>query len=307
MPPVWIEQTTCRLQGGCSATELRRRRANCTPGRDGGRSFQAGMRRASIWPRPTAANPTSRCSTWISQCHEPGSSRICSIPRTGMIRLKTSTSAINPLATRARSARTATSHRPRTSAAYVEQAVAVDVGHGDAGRGLEECAARQVLSDHAAELKGHAIARRELEVRHRARQLAAAGGPLGKALRVELRELAESRTPRGGHFRGGIIRAEEPRLVVLVVANESHQEPRETRVSGKRAVLGARQQQPMSRGSSLQSSSVRCLRSSWRDGCFARTPRWRSSAVLCLSKPPLSRRSGLPGTPRRARFPSRSD
>src|SRR5437660_6142014 len=26
VPPVWIEQTTCRLQGGCSATELRRRR-----------------------------------------------------------------------------------------------------------------------------------------------------------------------------------------------------------------------------------------------------------------------------------------
>src|SRR5438477_7757479 len=27
VPPVWIEQTTCRLQGGCSATELRRRRS----------------------------------------------------------------------------------------------------------------------------------------------------------------------------------------------------------------------------------------------------------------------------------------
>src|SRR5207302_9337460 len=26
VPPVWIEQTTCRLQGGCSTTELRRRR-----------------------------------------------------------------------------------------------------------------------------------------------------------------------------------------------------------------------------------------------------------------------------------------
>src|SRR5215472_10823392 len=25
VPPVWIEQTTCRLQGGCSTTELRRR------------------------------------------------------------------------------------------------------------------------------------------------------------------------------------------------------------------------------------------------------------------------------------------
>ena len=24
VPPVWIEQTTCRLQGGCSTTELRR-------------------------------------------------------------------------------------------------------------------------------------------------------------------------------------------------------------------------------------------------------------------------------------------
>src|SRR5437016_3165645 len=27
VPPVWIEQTTCRLQGGCSTTELRRRRS----------------------------------------------------------------------------------------------------------------------------------------------------------------------------------------------------------------------------------------------------------------------------------------
>ena len=42
VPPVWIEQTTCRLQGGCSATELRRRRANCTPGPASGGSALLG-------------------------------------------------------------------------------------------------------------------------------------------------------------------------------------------------------------------------------------------------------------------------
>jgi hypothetical protein len=46
VPPVWIEQTTCRLQGGCSTTELRRRGrrfyANF-PGLSGGSKIAAGL------------------------------------------------------------------------------------------------------------------------------------------------------------------------------------------------------------------------------------------------------------------------
>jgi len=131
-------------------------------------------------------------------------------------------------------------------ATHVEEAVAVDIGHGDPGGGLEECATRQVLSDDAAELKGHPIAHRKLQVRHRARHLAGESGTLREALCVELRELSESRTPPRCHFRGRIVRVEEPRLVVFVVANEPRQEPRETRVSAERGVLGTRKQQPQS-------------------------------------------------------------
>ncbi len=129
-------------------------------------------------------------------------------------------------------------------AAHVEEAIAVDIGYGDPGGGLKECATRQVLSNQAAELKGHPVAHRELQVRRRARHLAGESGTLQKALRVELREPHESRAPHRGHFRGRIVRVEELRLVVFVVSNEPHQEPRKMRVSGERGVLGAREQQP---------------------------------------------------------------
>ena len=132
-------------------------------------------------------------------------------------------------------------------AGEIEEAIAVEVRDGGARGALEKHPALQVLAHHAAELKRHAIARGELQVRHRRGDLAGERGTLGEALRVERCEAHERLAPLRSNFRRRIVRAEEARLVVLVMRDEPRDESRETRVPAERAVLGEREPQPQLR------------------------------------------------------------
>src|SRR6202035_2492351 len=77
----------------------------------------------------------------------------------------------------------------------IKEGVAVDVRHRYARRGLHKHAHLQMLGNEAAELKWHAIARRELHVRDGALNLAGQRRRLRITQRITRSELCETRAP----------------------------------------------------------------------------------------------------------------
>ena len=133
-------------------------------------------------------------------------------------------------------------------AGQVVALVAVQIGRGWAAGGDDKGSGVQVLADKAAELEGHAVARRELQIGDLVLDFIGLPHSVGKALRIECGQAPEGRPALFADVLRSVVGPEELRFVILVVGYESGQQAPQPRVAGKRAVLGARelqaQQQP---------------------------------------------------------------
>ena len=128
-------------------------------------------------------------------------------------------------------------------AGKVVEAIAVEVGDGDALGGREERAGAEMAPDVAAELKRHPVAVGELEVGHALPHLRRETSRPREPLPVKAREAHEPGLAARGHLLGGIVRAEDPRLVVVDARDEAGDPARDSDVTGERGVLRPRQRE----------------------------------------------------------------
>ena len=126
-------------------------------------------------------------------------------------------------------------------AGQVDEHIAVQIGHGDAGRRLQKGTDLQALLDHGLELVGHAVSADELHVRqaidHRSPCLQGFGVTLCNALH----QRGKRRFTLCHHLRGGAVYGENLLLVVAVVGQQRSQQTRIPRMACQRAVLGQRE------------------------------------------------------------------
>jgi hypothetical protein len=128
-------------------------------------------------------------------------------------------------------------------AGQIVEDVAVHVGQRHAGRGLHEGAGTEIVAHQTAVLKGNAIALDELQVGDAFRHLRGHLQAFRKPLPAVLRETEERVAPLAGDLGRSAVGCEELLRVEIVERNQSCNAPRQLRVTGKRAMLGARQQQ----------------------------------------------------------------
>ena len=105
-------------------------------------------------------------------------------------------------------------------AGEVVEHVAVEIGDGDAGGGLQERAGPQMLADDAAELERHAVALGELQIGDSVGHLGGPANRRGVARPVKLGEPGEGGAAARRDLFRRMVGAEETVLVVLVERNE---------------------------------------------------------------------------------------
>jgi hypothetical protein len=128
-------------------------------------------------------------------------------------------------------------------AGEVVKAVAIEVGYGGSrGRG-QQGAGLEVLAHETAELKRHAIAGRELQVRDGVGEFGAARGRDRETLGEGGGQPHEALATSGRDFRWRVVGPEEVLLVVFPERHKPGQAARHARVPGERAMLCHRELQ----------------------------------------------------------------
>jgi hypothetical protein len=122
--------------------------------------------------------------------------------------------------------------------------IAVDIGHGDAGRGLHEGAGPKILPHQPAVLERHPVALGELQVGDVFGGFGRHLPALGIALLIEAGEAEEGVLALHGDVAGRAVGSEEAVDIELVMRNQPRDHFGHFGMSGQRAVLGARQRQP---------------------------------------------------------------
>ena len=128
-------------------------------------------------------------------------------------------------------------------AGQIVEAVAVEVGDGDAGRRLHEGASLEMQADMAAELERHAIGVGELQIGDTVLDFGRRPRSLGIALAVMRAQPREGSLAPSSNLLRRIVDAEEVALVVFIERHQGRDPARHPRVTGQRAVLGLRQRQ----------------------------------------------------------------
>jgi hypothetical protein len=127
----------------------------------------------------------------------------------------------------------------------VVERIAVEIGQGDAVRGLHEGAGRgQSLAQEPAVLERHPVKVGELQI---GKALAGRGGrpnAFGKARAVERGEPRKARLAALDHIGRRVVRAEELPFVVMAGRDPGSDAARHARMSGQRPVLAARELKP---------------------------------------------------------------
>ena len=128
-------------------------------------------------------------------------------------------------------------------ARQIVEPVAVEIGDGDAGRGLYERACLEVPPHESAELERHAIAGSELQVGDPVGDFAGELGRLLEPFGKHRGQSHEARVPGCGNLLRGAVGAEEMRFVVFVERHQRRETARHSRMPRQRAMLGERQLQ----------------------------------------------------------------
>ena len=126
-------------------------------------------------------------------------------------------------------------------AGQVDEHIAVQIGHGDAGRRLQKGTDLQALLDHGLELVGHAVGTDELHVRQAIDHRSARLQGLGVTLCNALHQRDKCRLAACHHIDWRTVYGENLLLVVAVVGQQRSQQTRITRMACQRAVLGQRE------------------------------------------------------------------
>ena len=129
-------------------------------------------------------------------------------------------------------------------AGQVVEHIAVDIGDGDAGRGLHEGAGAEILAHQPAVLERHPVGFGELQVGDARRRLRRHLPALGVALLIEAGEAEEAVLALHGDVVGRAVGAEEIVDIEFVMRHQPRDHLGHFGMSGQRAVLGARQRQP---------------------------------------------------------------
>ena len=128
--------------------------------------------------------------------------------------------------------------------AQVVEAVAVEIGHGDAVARLQERSRRQARPHIAAVLERHPVGVGELQIGNAVRGFRGAPDGLGKACLVERGQPVEAGAAARRYVRGGIVGAKETRLIVVVKRHQRREPAGKPGMAGERSVLGLRQSEP---------------------------------------------------------------
>ena len=128
-------------------------------------------------------------------------------------------------------------------AGQVVTLVAVQIGGSPAAGRNHKRSGIQVLADEAAELERHPVARRELQVGDLVLDFVGLPHSAGKPFPIEVGQAPESRPPLFANMCRGVVGAEKPLIVILVVGHQSREPACPPRVAGERTVLSARELQ----------------------------------------------------------------
>ncbi len=121
--------------------------------------------------------------------------------------------------------------------------VAVDICDGNPGRGFDEGACAEILLHQTAILERHPIGSRELQVGDPRRGLRRHRAAFGVAFLIEAGEPEEAILALRGDGRRRAVGTEEIVDIEFVEWDQPRDRARHLRMSGQRAVLGARQRQ----------------------------------------------------------------
>ena len=128
-------------------------------------------------------------------------------------------------------------------AGEVVEHVAVEIGDGDPGRGLDEAAGTEILADQTAVLERHPVGLGELQVRDLLCRFSGRLPAAREALLVKSGETEEAVLTSVGDLRRRAIGAEEIIDVEFVMRHQPRDHLGHFGMSGQRAMLGARQRQ----------------------------------------------------------------
>ena len=122
--------------------------------------------------------------------------------------------------------------------------IAVDIGDGDAGRGLHERAGAEIFAHQPAVRERHPVAFGELQVGDARCRLGRHLPALGVARLIEAGEPEEGVLALHGDIGGRAVGTEKAVDIELVMRHQPRDHFGHFGMSGQRAVLGARQRQP---------------------------------------------------------------
>ena len=123
----------------------------------------------------------------------------------------------------------------------VHTLIAVQIGQGDAGRGIGERAGVQVLAHMAAELKRHPITSGEIQIRDTIAYRPGQRDRLGVTRHEFGAQPFKGRLALRGNRGRGSIGTEELILAVLVIGHPFGRKPAHARMTGERSMLGTGQ------------------------------------------------------------------
>ena len=126
----------------------------------------------------------------------------------------------------------------------IVEAIAVEIGDGDAARRLNKSAGAQVLTHKAAELEGHTIGVRELKIGDAFFDLRRQPGGFRKPVTVKFREAREAGAAAPGNVFRRPVRTKELAFVIFIERDQRRNPPCHFGMSGQRPMLCLRKLQP---------------------------------------------------------------